>query len=165
MIDAVKAKLEALAQEPGRAQLAAIEGGAVLASRGLLARTLCLLTAMIDEHGWLTAVQRGRFALPAAPAWTDLKQMKNHEIGIGETRDSLLALSWQLMRLAVGRFALRLLVAPGERDNERQYADGREFGLNRRRTHAAAFGHPLSDHPRLADRAGPGTTAGLGDHD
>jgi len=124
VIDAIKAKLEALAQEPDRMKLAGTEGGEALTHRGLLARTLCFLTATLDEHGWLTSTHRGRFALPDMPAWSDLAQMKNHEIGTGETRDALLALSWDLLRLAVGRFALRLLVAPGERDNAHQYADG-----------------------------------------
>jgi len=123
VIDAVKAKLEALAQEPDRAKLPEIEGGEVLASHGLIARTLFFLTAMLEEYGWRDGVSRGPFLLPETPAWTDLAQMKNHEIGGGETRDALLAISWRLLRLAVGRFALRLLVAPGERDNERQYVD------------------------------------------
>lgn len=123
VIDAVKAKLEALAGEADPFRFSDLEGGKALAQRGLLARTLCLLSALLDDHGWRDSIHKGDFHLPEAPDWEILATLKNHELGQGETRETLLDLALHLLRLAVGRFALRLLVVPGERDNERQYGD------------------------------------------
>jgi hypothetical protein len=123
VIDAVKTKLEALATEMDRAKLPELEGGEALAGHGLLAKTICFLHAMIEEYGWRDSVAKGRFQLPDDLLWADLSRLKNHELGQTEIRETLLNICWQLLRLGVGRFASRLLVAPGERTNDAQYAD------------------------------------------
>ena len=123
VIDAVKARLETLAAADDRSQVPEAEGGSALAGHGLLARTLCLLTALLADYGWRDSVQRGAFDLPQQPEWGELAKLKNHELGGGEMRDSLLDLVWHLLRLALGRWASRLLVTTVERDNARQYAE------------------------------------------
>ena len=127
VIDAVKARLEALASEGDRRQAPELEGGIVLAGRGMLARTLSLLSALLSDHGWRDSVHRGAFDLPSPPEWAELATLKNHELGGGETRDALLDLTWRLLRMALSCIASRLLVAAGERDNERQYAEAQTF--------------------------------------
>lgn len=123
VIDAVKAKLEALAGEADPFRFTDLEGGKALAARGLLARTLYVLKAMLDDYGWRDSVHKGDFQLPETPAWEDLATLKNHELGQGELRETLLDLALKLLRLAVGRYASRLLVTPGERDNARHYTE------------------------------------------
>lgn len=122
VIDAVKRKLEALAAESHLAKTAEIEGGPALTGKGLTVKTLVLLAALLGDHGWRSRASDGALAaLPEGLSWESLGSLKNHETGTGETRESVLQLCWKLLRLVVGKLAVRLSVAPGEPNNHRHY--------------------------------------------
>lgn len=121
VIEAVKSKLAALAAESDLDQAAAVEGGRALAAKGLTVKTLVLLAAMIGERGWRGQVHDGELAMPHGFSWSALDALKNHETGPGQTREAVLRLCWDLMRMTVGKLAARLSVAPGEFNNQAHY--------------------------------------------
>jgi hypothetical protein len=72
VIEAVKARLEALAAESDLGKLTDLEGSPALTSRGLALKTLVLLSILIDDRGWHNHVHDGAPALPsevARPSW------------------------------------------------------------------------------------------------
>ncbi len=99
-----------------------IEGGPALVSRGLVAKTLILLNALLSEFGWRKSVHDGPAELPSNLPWESLNALRNNEIGQGEMRAAMYEVCWSLLRQTIGRFALRMLVTPGERTNGGQYA-------------------------------------------
>ncbi len=121
VIDAVKAKLEAIAAETDRTKAAEHEGGPELTAKGLLVKTLALLAKLLSDRGWRSQIYDGSAALPEAFVWDDLSSLKNHETGTGETREAVLALCWTLLRMAVSKLSSRLNVAPGEINNQPHY--------------------------------------------
>ncbi len=124
VIEAVKIKLEALAAESDLARIGDIEGGSALARKGLTVKTLVLLAALLSEHGWRNHAQNGSIGtMPDGLDWESLSGLKNHETGTGETREAVQRLCWELIRLALGREASRLSVAPGEMNNHAHYAE------------------------------------------
>jgi hypothetical protein len=123
VIDAVKARLEALAAENDLGKLTDLEGGGSLASKGLAMKTLVLLAALLTDRGWSNHVHDGPLALPEGFPWVDLHSLQNHQLGTGDSREAALQLCWDLLRLAVGKLAVRLSVAPGEPTNEPHYAE------------------------------------------
>lgn len=122
VIDVIKEEVERLARVEDWQKLAD-EKGYALAGRGMLAKSLFLLRASLDERGWKDNVHAGAFMPPEEIPWQDLCDLKNHEIGTGEMRGAFLNLCWDLLRLALQGFAHRLLVAPGEKTNDFQFGD------------------------------------------
>jgi hypothetical protein len=123
VIDAVKAKLEALAAETDLSKVEGLEGGRAVAVKGLVAKTLVLLATLLTDRGWQNHVHDGPLALPEGFAWDDLNALQNHQIGSADSREATLQLCWELVRLAVWRLAVRLSVSPGEPTNEPHYAE------------------------------------------
>lgn len=144
VIDAIKTRLEALAVETNLAQVPDREGGSALVAKGLLAKTLVLLASLLNEYGWRRSVHDAALTLPDGFAWEDLHGLKNHDLGSGENRDAALSLTWNLCRAAVGVLAGRLVVGPGEQNNEAHYAEAEvlaamfQFDLVALRAEAAA---------------------------
>jgi hypothetical protein len=60
-------------------------------------------------------------------SWENLNAPQNHQLVTGESRETALRLCWTLLRLAVGKLAVRLSVAPGEPTNEPHYAEVESF--------------------------------------
>ena len=123
VIDGVKHKLEALAVAQGLAEVHEIEGGPRLVERGLIAKTIVLMHALVSEMGWRSTVHDRLGDRPENLAWEALERLKNHEIGTGDMRQAIFDLCWHLLRLAVGKLGTRLSVGLGERNNEAHYAE------------------------------------------
>lgn len=123
VIEAVKAKLLALAAEDDLAKAADLEGAKALKGKGLTVKTLVLLSALLSERGWRSQVNDGALSLPDGLPWETLNALKNHELGTGETRAAALQLCWSLLRHALTHLAARLSLAPGERDNAAHCAE------------------------------------------
>jgi len=123
VIDAVRFKIEALANSDHVETAAGLEGGDALVSRGLAAKTIVLLHTLLSEHGWMKDVHQISLELPENLNWEVLSKLQNHSLGSDTTREELLALIWSLLRLCLTTIARRLTLSSSERENEDHYRD------------------------------------------
>ncbi len=123
VIEAVKAKLEALAKEKSLAKVASIEGGSALVQKGIAVKTLFLLNALLSPSGWRKDVRDSLPAWPSKASWEVLDTVPNSTLGSGKMREWLEGRCWELIRLALGTLISRHTTSHGDRTNDAQYAE------------------------------------------
>jgi ParB/RepB/Spo0J family partition protein len=142
VIDTVRERLKAIVDTGAISEAVAIEGGSALVERGMVAKTLFLVNAVIGESGWLARIHDEPIAPPEPVQWESLGKLPNHDIGKGELREALARICWRLARLALDVASRRLIVS--DRENDGQYGEAEQlcamlgFDLPRLRKDAAA---------------------------
>lgn len=123
VIDAVRRKLDALAATESMDEAAVLEGGAALINRTTIPRTLYLLHQLLSEWGWRKDAHVSVAEVPEPLTWDILSRLIEAPVGWEPVRAVIFEISWSLMRLCLHTLSHRLMVATGERTNDRQYAE------------------------------------------
>jgi len=123
VIDAVRDRLNTLYGAESAGAALALEGGATLARNGMAVRGVFLLTMLLNERGWRNQADPTGLCVKDGPAWDELARLRNHDLGTGETRESVMAMVWSLIRLALNCLRSRLALGPYEKENTPPYLE------------------------------------------
>ncbi len=128
VIDAVKAKLEAIAVETDPEKVLSLEGGPALVGGAFIVKTLCLLNALLNSQGWRRRIQDGGFRMPDDLPWDMIQSWDGaladkKELGPKDKLKLLYGVCWELLQTAIPVWASRLTLTGGDRDNDLHYAE------------------------------------------